>query len=602
MKMTLDPYWDKPQYSSESLEKLKATLQDKSQSIQLTKAEMELAWSEEQALRLQLQKIRDKRDALVKAKSDLEYDYQKLRTVEIDFLEELKRQEELARINGELSELEKQINDLCNDLKFWQAILPFQKEDVMYAVNAWKMGLTGVLNANDMGLGKTFESLAMYYIINKLFEEKHGRKMRTIWVTKKSLIKSTVRELKAWHEELNIMPLANIPDKATRNFFIKLAYDSGSILVVNYEALSTTPELIEDYTWDMVFMDEVHKLKGGANYTPTKVWTAARDLVHKSRAAGGFYIPLSGSPISNHPKEMWAYLHLFDPVRFPTVGKFERMYCSWYGQGFAVQPDLLIKAMKSQVIRRRKDEVSIQLPELTYDYRNPEHTEAQAKVYAQMRDEFFIWLDDQGEDAPLTATVIIAQLNRLRQINLWPDALTHKPTGSGKIDETMDLIMELCETDEQVVVFSSQFNDPLYEVKSRVTNLGWSCAIIEGASKDVDDICEDFRQGKINVLCVNMKSGGEGLNLQKSDRWPGGAAHAIFLDLWWNPSVNEQAEARIYRKGANVPVTMHIMQCEGTVDMFIQAKLDMKTEMITGVMESASLRKGDWKKQLEDLI
>lgn len=600
--MTLDAYWDKPQYSSESLERLKETLADKDQSIQLTKAEMSVCFSEEMELKRQLEKIRAKRDELNTTKYQLESDYNRLRTVEIDFLEEMKRQEEIARLNGEISALEQQINSLCEGVDFWSHAMEFQREDVLYAVNAWKMGLTGVLNANDMGLGKTYESLAMFYIINKLFVEKHGRSMKTIWVTKKSLIKSTVRELKTWHGELNVIPVVNVTDPGTRKFLIDMAVNSGAILVTNYESLSTTPEIVDDYTFDMIFMDEVHKLKGGANAKPTKVWCAARDLVHKSRDAGGFYIPLSGSPISNHPKEMWAYLHLFDPIRFPSVHSFEKRYCSWFGQGIAVQPDILIKAMKSQVIRRRKDEVAIQLPELTYDYRSPDHTEAQAIVYQSMRTNFFIWLDEQGEDVPLTATVIIAQLNRLRQINLWPDALTHKPTGSGKIDEAMDIIMELCETGEQVVVFSSQFNDPLYEVRDRVRNLGWICEVIDGAAKDVDGVCENFRQAKVNVICVNMKSGGEGLNLQKSDRWPGGAAHAIFLDRWWNPSVNEQAEARIYRKGANVPVTMHIMECEDTVDMFIRAKIDMKTEMITGVMESAALRKGDWKNQLEGLI
>lgn len=66
--------------------------------------------------------------------------------------------------------------------------------------------------------------------------------------------------------------------------------------------------------------------------------------------------------------------------------------------------------------------------------------------------------------------------------------------------------------------------------------------------------------------------------------------------------INEQAEARIYRKGANQPVVIHVLQVDGSVDGFIKAILDNKTEMITGVMGSEALRKGDWKNKLEGLI
>jgi SNF2 family DNA or RNA helicase len=78
---------------------------------------------------------------------------------------------------------------------------------------------------------------------------------------------------------------------------------------------------------------------------------------------------------------------------------------------------------------------------------------------------------------------------------------------------------------------------------------------------------------------------GIGLNLQ------GACSNAIFLDLGWNPGVNEQAEDRLHRQGQKNAVTIHIIQAEDTVDAFIAMKLEEKAAMIEGVMERSELRK-----------
>jgi SNF2 family DNA or RNA helicase len=169
----------------------------------------------------------------------------------------------------------------------------------------------------------------------------------------------------------------------------------------------------------------------------------------------------------------------------------------------------------------------------------------------------------------------------------------------------MDIIEELTEVGEQVVVFSSQYNGPLREIMMRCTDiLEIPAGMIAGATKDVDDLCEKFRQGEIKVLCINAKSGGEGLNLQKSESWPGGASHVVMLDKWWNPKFNEQAIARVYRTGQTDVVTIHELFATNTVDAYIEQILDDKTMMIDSIMEVKEMRKGkkDWKESLKDVI
>ena len=73
------------------------------------------------------------------------------------------------------------------------------------------------------------------------------------------------------------------------------------------------------------------------------------------------------------------------------------------------------------MIRRTAKEVGQQLPEIQRQEIILPHNEEQSKVYQGMRDRFFVWLDEMAEQKKaLTANAIIAQLTRLRQINILP--------------------------------------------------------------------------------------------------------------------------------------------------------------------------------------
>lgn len=606
--MTLDPYWDKPEYSTETMSRLKSERDRLAMTIKLKESVVQNVWAEEEALRLQLQLLRTKRTQLNEEKELIKRDFDKLGTMEIDFLENMRKAQALADLENKISELENKLRELSEGRHFWDQMMPYQKEDLLYAINAFDMGLSGILNANDMGLGKTFEAITFDFLATRMFAaSNNGHSPTRIWVTKKSLIKSTCREILKWFPDSKIMPLVGTTADQ-RNMLVDFAKAQNMMLICNYESLVTTPS-IQAQHWDFIYSDEVHRLKGGANYKPTKLWEAMRDLVFNSRITGkSFFYPLSGSPIQNTPKDMWAYLHLFDPVRFDTVRHFENDYCSWIGTGIQINPEYLIKAMKSQIIRRTMSEVRDQLKSVLkdpiQDIREVDLSGEQAVIYQQMRDDFFIWLDSEKQEY-LTATVIIARLNRLRQIALNPSDIVNKPVNSVKIDECMDIIDELVNNNEQVVVFSSQYNGPIVEVDRRCKEyLDIPSAVIKGDTIDIDTTCENFRQGKIKVLCINAKSGGEGLNLQKSADWPGGSSHVIMLDLWWNPKANEQAIARIYRTGQTDIVTVHTIKAAGTVDAYIDSILEDKTMMIDSIMEVKEMRKGkrDWKTALEGLV
>ncbi len=549
--------------------------------------------------------IAQEREQAFKAKQELaslNSKLNKLRLAKLDVLAKSAAQERMDALS-------KKLDNLVKDISWWSTLFEFQREDIQFMAGAFEADRSGVLLANDMGLGKTAECATLIPILTQLFYQKYDRKPRILWLTKKSLIKGTITEIRRWDKDRMLIPVIG-QTEGIRDTLVEMAVVNNAVCVANYEAMSSTKTL-RNVTWDIIFMDEVHRLKGGANPSgPTQIWQNAKALCEKAK----FLVPLSGTPIQNRPQEVWAYLHLFDPIRFPNVRRFEKEYC-WGWPDIKVNFEVLIKVLKDQVIRRSTVDVDIQLPDSTRVFIPVEMSGRQLDLYNQMRSNFFIWLDDQHEKN-MTATAIIAQLTRLRQIAAFPGSLkiTDPETGavttldcdeSVKIDEAMDIIDELVLAGEQVVVFSSQFNAPIEEVVRRCQKAGYTAVALTGEnSHKSDEIEVAFQQKELDVLCINMKTGSEGLNLQKSsDKWPGGASHSIFIDLGWNPASNEQAEKRIHRPGAKNACFYHIIQAVDSVDAYIAEILERKSEMTDSIMESNELRKGsDWKSYLIDLI
>lgn len=529
-------------------------------------------------------------------------------------LEKLKAEEE-RRLRAEMlsmKEVDDEIRKLCEGFEAYDKAHPYQIEDVVSSINAYKAGKRGMLNANDMGMGKTFESAIVLYCMQKLLTESLGRKPKILWLTKKSLVtkESTKKEIARWNPNWKTIQPVDGGSPAQREFVVEFYRDSdmADMFLANYEFVRTT-EAARLMKWDIIVVDEVHKLKGGANSNgPTNIWTSIKNLC----VSAEYVLMLSGTPMVNAPEEMWSYLHIFNPEKFPDLKTFKKNFMEYktIAGEFKLVVDankLLEQVLKGQMIRRSAAEVGLQIPELNYEVVELERTPAQDEAYKQMQNHFFVWLDEQ-QDKPLSAMAIIAQLTRLRQINVWPvvnftrtDENGYEVTEtldireSSKIDEAMDIIDN---AQDQVIIFST-FNEPMYEIQRRCWLKGLRCEIISGSEKHNFDVEAEFQQGRINVLCLNS-SMGEGLNLQKNpEHWPGGASYGIFLDLWWSPARNEQCIKRIHRQGSNIPVFIYELQNVPSVDQFIKAKNDEKNEQFNSIMESSEIRPAsEWKKLL----
>lgn len=498
----------------------------------------------------------------------------------------------------------------------------YQRKGIEFIASAVDRDLGGVALLDQMGLGKTLQARGAVDLIQNhpRFEEMLGNRLNdwspketwttaVLWVCPDQIKESTQQELAKW-SDAPVIVLDGTPDY--RAALVRLAHSAGMTLVVGYAQVRdraggpVVPELF-NHEWPLMVADEIQE----ARNEDTSTFENVRKLVRKS----GFFIPMSGTPVENKAKEFWVTLHLLSQKgkrqgEFPTSSQFERMYLYSTSQYFMHGAfERLMKSVADMVLRRRKDEVMTDLPDKVRSVRFVHLRGKQRELYDQMRDKLYVWLDEQKSDA-VSATNFLAQLTRLRQINLVPSGVKVKHADgtetvldcneSAKLDDAMGLIRLMMQSNEKCLVFAN-FNHALYELQKRIADEGLTWTDSGGEERPVitGAITGDFKgdirtetanrfnnpKDDLRVIVGNVKAMGLGLNLQ------GACSQCIFLDLYWNPAKNEQAEDRLHRLGQKDNVTIHIIQGEETVDGFIAQIIESKHDVFTAMFERKELRR-----------
>ncbi|XP_017218770.1 helicase-like transcription factor CHR28 [Daucus carota subsp. sativus] len=78
---------------------------------------------------------------------------------------------------------------------------------------------------------------------------------------------------------------------------------------------------------------------------------------------------------------------------------------------------------------------------------------------------------------------------------------------------------------------------------------------------------------EVTVMLMSLKAGNLGLNMVA-------ATHVVLLDLWWNPTTEDQAIDRAHRIGQTRPVTVSRLTIKNTIEERILALQDDKRKMV----------------------
>jgi SNF2 family DNA or RNA helicase len=131
---------------------------------------------------------------------------------------------------------------------------------------------------------------------------------------------------------------------------------------------------------------------------------------------------------------------------------------------------------------------------------------------------------------------------------------------------------EIFLSNEKVVIFTS-FRKMIETICRDIRNrFGVYTNFIDGSVPAVDrqKIVDEFSLiNGAGLLVLNPKAAGAGLNITCAN-------HAIHYKLEWNPAIEDQASARIYRRGQNKTVFVYRLYYVNTIEEIINDRIQKK--------------------------
>ena len=296
---------------------------------------------------------------------------------------------------------------------------------------------------------------------------------------------------------------------------------------------------------------------------------------------------MTGTPLENHLGELWAQMDAVEPGVLGGERQFNRLYRHPIEKHQdSERQQRLNRRIAPLMLRRRKQDVLLDLPPKTIILREVELEGRQRELYETLRLAQHERVREAIAERGLAQSgiVVLDALLKLRQVCCDPRLVklehARQVDGSAKLDLLLDLLDNLVEEGRRVLVFS-QFAEMLGLIDSALRQRGHVPLMLTGQTKERAPLVERFQTGEVPIFLISLKAGGVGLNLTAADT-------VIHYDPWWNPAVENQATDRSHRIGQDKPVFVYKLLCSGTVEEKIQAMQARKAELAAAVLDGGS--------------
>lgn len=333
--------------------------------------------------------------------------------------------------------------------------------------------------------------------------------------------------------------------------------------VVSYDKLRKDPlNTLRSSGAKTIIADELHRAKD----PNSKTYKAMKEV---SRHADNF-IGLTGSIVSNHPKDLVPLMDIVDPDhQLSTQRAFTRKHVNTetvgggflrkgYNRSTLKNKGLLSEKTVKRVSFLEHSDLGADLPKMEIKEVRVPMDKAQDAAYRyalkRLSPEDLSRIQSGQPVSQEQAQHIFGVITQARQVSNSIGATFNKPPveaaeASPKLRRVMDDVEEHLKTtpDGQAVVFShftSAGAEPLVEgLKARGHNVGVFSGVgsLGATSSSRNQAVKDFKEGK-NKIMVLTPAANEGVSLDN--------ATAFFeVDRHYNPEKNQQAIARARRMG-----------------------------------------------------
>ena len=466
------------------------------------------------------------------------------------------------------------------------------------------MGGRAIL-ADEVGLGKTIEASIIYKELAI-----RGLARRVLILTPASLVGQWQGELEEKFFERFDTPTD--PDDWQR------ATITRAIVSHDRARSRRHAEEILRHRWDLVIVDEAHKVKSQRGATYQFIERIERD----------FILLLTATPLQNDLRELYNLITLLRPGQLGTWQEFRAEHLVAGDHRTPRDPEALRALTHEVMIRTRRSSV---VDDLNLPPRRPRHpevklTRAEADLYHRTTEflrrlyrEGFIQPAEQeeAEDEPrrrrptkkgiLQLAVIHLRQRLCSSARALAESLAHLAEGEHispeyrniakqlakraegiKTHAKLDVLTKLLrETPDRLVVFSDH-RPTIQLIEERVKKLGRQPVVYWGAhsTTERDKRIRAFHEDETSVL-IATRAGSEGRNLQFCNV-------LVNYDLPWNPMVVEQRIGRLHRIGQTREVHIVNLAAAGTIESYILQLLDRKIKLFELVVGELDLILGEF--------
>nr|XP_039261746.1 DNA excision repair protein ERCC-6-like isoform X3 [Styela clava] len=480
--------------------------------------------------------------------------------------------------------------DLGNGFKvpgrIWSKLYKYQKTGVrwMFELHSQKVG--GILG-DEMGLGKTVQIISFLAGL-----QLSGLRSRSVpghayeglgpvlIVTPTTVMHQWVREFQTWWPPARVAILhdSGTFDSSRAQLIDNISQTKG-ILITSFERARINIEMLLEYGWHYVILDEGHKIRNpeAAVTTALKLFRTPHRLI------------LSGSPVQNNLRELWSLFDFIFPGKLGTLPVFMEQFSipitqGGYSNATEIQVHTAYKCacklrdtISPYLLRRMKRDVqvAIDLPSKNEQVLFCRLSEHQIEVYKK-------YLDSDAVHSILTREMkVFAGLIQLRKICNHPDLYTGGPKimvgeatpnpedersfgfykRSGKMLVIASLLKIWKKQGHKVLLFT-QSKAMLDVLEIFVSSKGYRYFTMHGGTpvSSRQPLVSRFNKDpSLFVFLLTTRVGGLGVNLT-------GANRVVIFDPDWNPSTDAQAQERAWRIGQKRDVTIYRLLTSGTIE------------------------------------
>lgn len=474
----------------------------------------------------------------------------------------------------------------------------------------------GCIMADEMGLGKTLQCLTLMWTLLK--QSPRGKRTieKCIIVCPSSLVRNWANEIVKWLGEGVLTPLA-VDGKSTKSNELGAALQQWStaqgrnivrpVLIISYETLRRNVDKLAGTEVGLMLADEGHRLKNGESLT----FTALNSLRCERR------VILSGTPIQNDLSEYFSLLNFANPGYLGTRNDFRKNFENAILRGRDADATdkerekgdakliELSQLVSKFIIRRTNDILSKYLP-VKYEY-------VLFTGLSPMQKDLYNHFITSPEikklikgigSQPLKAIGMLKKLCNHPDLldlpddlegceSLIPEDYESSITATGRRRDVQTwfsgkfMILERFlhkihrETDDKIVLISN-YTQTLDLIEKMCRNKKYGALRLDGTmninkrQKLVDKFNDP--NGSEFIFLLSSKAGGCGINLI-------GANRLILIDPDWNPALDQQALARVWRDGQKKDCFIYRFISTGTIEEKIFQRQSMKMSLSSCVVD-----------------